>query len=52
MFEKFNALVNEPMSAHTTLKLGGPSQPSCTREATVPWMWGSSSRPLPLALGN
>ena len=25
MFEKFNALVNEPMSAHTTLKLGGPA---------------------------
>ena len=25
MFETFNALVNEPMSAHTTLKLGGPA---------------------------
>ena len=25
MFESFNALVNEPMSAHTTLKLGGPA---------------------------
>ena len=25
MFEKFNALVNEPMSEHTTLKLGGPA---------------------------
>ena len=25
MFEKYNALVNEPMSAHTTLKLGGPA---------------------------
>ena len=25
MFESFGALVNEPMSAHTTLKLGGPA---------------------------
>ena len=25
MFESFNALVNEPMSRHTTLKLGGPA---------------------------
>ena len=25
MFESFNVLVNEPMSAHTTLKLGGPA---------------------------
>lgn len=25
MFESFNALVNEPMSGHTTLKLGGPA---------------------------
>ena len=25
MFESFNALVNEPMSEHTTLKLGGPA---------------------------
>ena len=25
MFEKYNALVNEPMSEHTTLKLGGPA---------------------------
>ena len=25
MFESFNALMNEPMSAHTTLKLGGPA---------------------------
>ena len=25
MFESFNALVNESMSAHTTLKLGGPA---------------------------
>ena len=25
MFEHFNTLVNEPMSAHTTLKLGGPA---------------------------
>ena len=25
MFESFNALVNEPMSLHTTLKLGGPA---------------------------
>ena len=25
MFESFNALRNEPMSAHTTLKLGGPA---------------------------
>ena len=25
MFESFNALVNEPMSAHTTLRLGGPA---------------------------
>ena len=25
MFESFNALINEPMSAHTTLKLGGPA---------------------------
>ena len=25
MFESFNALQNEPMSAHTTLKLGGPA---------------------------
>ena len=25
MFEQFNALVNEPMSGHTTLKLGGPA---------------------------
>lgn len=25
MFESFNALVDEPMSAHTTLKLGGPA---------------------------
>ena len=25
MFESFNTLVNEPMSAHTTLKLGGPA---------------------------
>ena len=25
LFESFNVLVNEPMSAHTTLKLGGPA---------------------------
>ena len=25
MFESFNALVNEPMSGHTTLRLGGPA---------------------------
>ena len=25
MFESFNALINEPMSRHTTLKLGGPA---------------------------
>ena len=25
MFESFNVLVNEPMSGHTTLKLGGPA---------------------------
>ena len=25
MFESFNALVNEPMSKHTTLRLGGPA---------------------------
>ena len=25
MFESFNALISEPMSAHTTLKLGGPA---------------------------
>ena len=25
MFESFNALMNEPMSRHTTLKLGGPA---------------------------
>ena len=25
MFESFNVLVNEPMSAHTTLRLGGPA---------------------------
>ena len=25
MFESFNTLVNEPMSGHTTLKLGGPA---------------------------
>ena len=25
MFESYNALVNEPMSGHTTLKLGGPA---------------------------
>ena len=25
MFESFNVLTNEPMSAYTTLKLGGPA---------------------------
>ena len=25
MFESFNALINEPMSRHTTLRLGGPA---------------------------
>ena len=25
MFEKFNALVNEPMSAHTSFRIGGPA---------------------------
>ena len=39
MFESFNALVNEPMSAHTTLKLGGPADylvfPRNEREITA-----------------
>ena len=25
MFESFNALINEPMNRHTTLRLGGPA---------------------------
>ena len=28
------------------------SRPSCARAATAPWMWGWSSRPLPLASGR
>ena len=46
MFESFNALVQEPMSNHTTLKLGGPADylvfPRSAEAATC-WCWTAES---------
>ena len=45
MFESFNVLKQEPMSAHTTLKLGGPADylafPGKDRTWLMLVVWGT-----------